>query len=242
MSKKKTSFKELLSKGASNPRVNVQNVRDQRQRLDTLKRSAQPAAASAQPPPAKRVASSSDAPALPAPKTSAAAGGQPAFVYAPTFAGLRPGYAFKSGPQGVGFASRARTRALTLTLTLTLSLSLTLTVSLSLTRYYLEGGAGAAAAVPAEEELARAEADTCAPAPVTYAQAARASLPRTVRTSGAGELGPGPHALYVRGSRTSIEARARTRAVFGAWFCGSVLRTTHHTRFTHRHTADTFNS
>ena len=118
MSKKKTSFKELLSKGASNPRVNVQNVRDQRQRLDTLKRSAQPAAASAQPPPAKRVASSSDAPALPAPKTSAAAGGQPAFVYAPTFAGLRPGYAFKSGPQGVGSASRALTRTLTLTLTL----------------------------------------------------------------------------------------------------------------------------
>ena len=102
MSKKKTSFKELLSKGASNPRINVQNVRDQRQRLDTLKRSAQPAA-SAQQPPAKRVASSSDAPALAAQKTSVAAGGQPAFLYAPTFAGLRPGYAFKNGPKGTGY-------------------------------------------------------------------------------------------------------------------------------------------
>ena len=101
MSKKKTSFKELLSKGASNPRINVQSVRDQRQKLDTLKRSGQPAAASA--PPAKRAASSSAAPALIAPKTSAAAGGHAAFVYAPTFAGLRPGYAFKTGPQGVGY-------------------------------------------------------------------------------------------------------------------------------------------
>ena len=164
MSKKKTSFKELLSKGASNPRINVQNVRDQRQRLDTLKRSAQPAA-SAQQPPAKRVASSSDAPALAAPKTSVAAGGQPAFVYAPTFAGLRPGYAFKSGPQGVGSALRALTRALTRARTLTPTLSLSLSLTLRLTRYYLEGGAGAAAAEPAEEELARPEADTCAPAP-----------------------------------------------------------------------------
>ena len=102
MSKKKTSFKELLSKGASNPRINVQSVRDQRQKLDTLKRSGQPAAASAQPP-AKRAASSSAAPALLAPKTSAAAGGHAAFVYAPTFAGLRPGYSFKTGPQGVGY-------------------------------------------------------------------------------------------------------------------------------------------
>ena len=102
MSKKKTSFKELLSKGASNPRINVQNVRDQRQKLDTLKRSGQPAAASAQPP-AKRATTSSDAPALLAPKTSATAGGRTAFVYAPTFAGLRPGYAFKTGPQGVGY-------------------------------------------------------------------------------------------------------------------------------------------
>ena len=102
MSKKKTSFKELLSKGASNPRINVQNVRDQRQKLDTLKRSGQPAAASAQPP-AKRATTSSDAPALLAPKTSATAGGRAAFVYAPTFAGLRPGYAFKTGPQGVGY-------------------------------------------------------------------------------------------------------------------------------------------
>ena len=102
MSKKKTSFKELLSKGASNPRINVQNVRDQRQKLDTLKRSGQPAAASAQPP-AKRATSSSDAPALLAPKTSATAGGHAAYVYAPTFAGLRPGYAFKTGPQGVGY-------------------------------------------------------------------------------------------------------------------------------------------
>ena len=101
MSKKKTSFKELLSKGASNPRINVQSVRDQRQKLDTLKRSGQPAAASA--PPAKRASSSSAAPALIAPKTSAAAGGHAAFVYAPTFAGLRPGYAFKTGPQGVGY-------------------------------------------------------------------------------------------------------------------------------------------
>ena len=100
MSKKKTSFKELLSKGASNPRINVQNVRDQRQKLDTLKRSGQPAAASAQPP-AKRA--TSDAPALLAPKTSATAGGHAAYVYAPTFAGLRPGYAFKTGPQGVGY-------------------------------------------------------------------------------------------------------------------------------------------
>ena len=216
MSKKKTSFKELLSKGASNPRVNVQNVRDQRQRLDTLKRSAQPAAASAQPPPAKRVASSSDAPALPAPKTSAAAGGQPAFVYAPTFAGLRPGYAFKSGPQGVGSASRARTRALTLTLTLSLTPTLSLSLSLSLTRYYLEGGAGAAAAVSAEEELARPEADTCAPGPLyrTHRLRVPASRARYVRTSGAGQLGPGPHALYVWGSRTSPEAQARTR---GTW-------------------------
>ena len=101
MSKKKTSFKELLSKGAQNPRINVQSVRDQRQKLDTLKRSGQPAA----PPPAKRAAASSSeaSPAQHAPKTDASAAGQAAFVYAPTFAGLRPGYAFKTGPQGVGY-------------------------------------------------------------------------------------------------------------------------------------------
>ena len=79
-----------------------------------------------------------------APPAVVPAGGQPAFVYAPTFAGLRPGYAFKSGPQGVGSASRAVTRTLTFTPTLSRSRSR------SLTRYYLEGGAGAAAAEPAE--------------------------------------------------------------------------------------------
>ena len=101
MSSKKTSFKQLLAKGASNPRVNVQSVRDQRDRLDSLKRGA-PTAGAAQPPSKRPAVAPPAAPALPAPSSSSS---RPAssFVPAPTFAGKRPGFVYKSGPRGVGY-------------------------------------------------------------------------------------------------------------------------------------------
>ena len=171
MSKKKTSFKELLSKGASNPRINVQNVRDQRQKLDTLKRSGQPAAASAQPP-AKRATTSSDAPALLAPKTSATAGGRTAFVYAPTFAGLRPGYAFKTGPQGVGYYLEDGAGA-----TAAVSAEEEVAMPFSQPPQHSLGQRSFAAIAAEEEAEAEAEAEEAAAGTVLLARRLRLPLP-----------------------------------------------------------------
>ena len=171
MSKKKTSFKELLSKGASNPRINVQNVRDQRQKLDTLKRSGQPAAASAQPP-AKRATTSSDAPALLAPKTSATAGGRAAFVYAPTFAGLRPGYAFKTGPQGVGYYLEDGAGA-----TAAVSAEEEVAMPFSQPPQHSLGQRSFAAIAAEEEAEAEAEAEEAAAGTVLLARRLRLPLP-----------------------------------------------------------------
>ena len=102
MSSKKTSFKQLLAKGASNPRVNVQSVRDQRERLDSLKRGA-PSTSAAQPPSKRPAVSAPAPPALPAPSSRGSGTPPTSFVPAPTFAGPRPGFVYKSGPRGVGY-------------------------------------------------------------------------------------------------------------------------------------------
>ena len=65
-------------------------------------------------------------------------------------------------------------------------------------------------------------------ASVLYVRATRTSLLRAVRTRGAGQLAPGPHALYVRGTctpRTSLGRAVRT-AYSGTTAARTASRTT----------------
>ena len=102
----KTSFKDLLAKGGSNPLVNLQSLKDQRRKVDELKQreraAAAAAAAAAEEPPAKRRAIAAAAP--PGARAVAAPADAPAgFLACASFAGARPGYTFKAGPAGVGY-------------------------------------------------------------------------------------------------------------------------------------------
>eukprot|EP00965_Chrysotila_dentata_P070352 2324708-Pleurochrysis_carterae.AAC.5 len=121
-SKGKTSFKSLLSKGASDPLISLAAVRQQRQRLEQLKQRQRPADAA---PPPKRPAHESQsavsrvntatsqaeatwqAPAAPAPIMPSppvtAAPGRAQFMPAAAFFGARPGYVFKIGDFGLGY-------------------------------------------------------------------------------------------------------------------------------------------
>ena len=115
---KKTSFKQLLGGVGSNPLVNLQGVRAQRQKLDELrapKRPAAGAAAAAAAPPPKRAAPKAALVAYggsddddddddDAPPQLAA----PAFEPAGAFLGARPGYAFRMGDRGLGYYSDGR--------------------------------------------------------------------------------------------------------------------------------------
>ncbi|EOD28195.1 hypothetical protein EMIHUDRAFT_234945 [Emiliania huxleyi CCMP1516] len=87
----KTSFKDLLAKGGSNPLVNLQSLKDQRRKRRAI--------ASAAPPGARAVAAPADAPA--------------GFLACASFAGARPGYTFKAGPAGEDPSNRGREVAAT---------------------------------------------------------------------------------------------------------------------------------
>jgi hypothetical protein len=101
---KKTSFKDLLAKGGSNPLVNLQGLQQQRRKIEELKHKA--SGGPIQEPAAKRqaVGASSGALSQPAPRAGAGAISTAThFIPATTFAGARRGYTFKAGPQGVGY-------------------------------------------------------------------------------------------------------------------------------------------
>ena len=97
----KTSFKQLLTKSGSNPTVNLQNVRAQREKLQQLKQPAGAPSAKAERPASG--ATSSSRPTASVAPPAAASSSSSSFVPAATFAGARPGFAFKAGPQGVGY-------------------------------------------------------------------------------------------------------------------------------------------
>ena len=104
----KTSFKTLLKAGSSNPKVNLQSVRTQRDRLEKLKE--RPAAPGA---PASKVLRGPTAqPALlqsqpeqPAATIKGASSSAPTFVPSARFVGARPGYVFKLDQRGLGYYS-----------------------------------------------------------------------------------------------------------------------------------------
>jgi hypothetical protein len=101
---KKTSFKDLLAKGGSNPLVNLQGLKEQRRKIEELKHKA--SSGPTQEPAAKRQAMGASFGALSQPAAPAGAGAISTvtpFISAPTFAGARRGYTFKAGPQGVGY-------------------------------------------------------------------------------------------------------------------------------------------
>ena len=83
------------------------------------------------------------------------------------------------------------------------------------------GASGAEAeARKATEDWLSNELDTYAPgASVGYEHAARTSLPRTVRTRGAGRLAPRPHALHVLGTRPSLGRTHQSTARRGTPGC-----------------------
>ena len=97
----KTSFKTLLKAGSSNPKVNLQGVRAQRERLQQLKERPAPAAPIPQGAPK----------ALPVPQqpepvaaAHAAVGSTaPLFIPSPRFVGARTGYIFKADDRGIGY-------------------------------------------------------------------------------------------------------------------------------------------
>ena len=97
---KKTSFKQLLSKTGSDPTVSLQNVRAQREKLQQLKA---PTGAIA---PAAKAAREHARPAAAAPPSApppTSVSTSTTFMPAGMFAGKRPGYVFKAGPDGVGY-------------------------------------------------------------------------------------------------------------------------------------------
>uniref|UniRef100_A0A7S2C849 ZNF380 coiled-coil domain-containing protein n=1 Tax=Haptolina brevifila TaxID=156173 RepID=A0A7S2C849_9EUKA len=114
---KKTSFKTLLSKTASNPQISLQGVRAQRERLQQLKSGGEPPSKVARTTAATAKSAAPPA-ARPAPPMAAAAAAPPAaqpaapsvahtatssFMPAGMFAGPRPGFVFKAGPMGLGY-------------------------------------------------------------------------------------------------------------------------------------------
>mgnify|MGYP003684820973 CR=1 FL=1 len=102
---KKTSFKDLLAKGGSNPLVNLKELKSQRQRMEELKHKTPGGGGSGGEPSAKHqaVAATSAATPIPSRPEARTAPLGPAFVRAPIFAGAKNGYAFKAGPHGVGY-------------------------------------------------------------------------------------------------------------------------------------------
>jgi len=99
---KKTSFKDLLAKGGSNPLINLQGLKQQRRKIDELKHGEEPAS--------KRQAVAASAVGKPSvARTVPAASSSSAFIPSPTFAGARPGYTFKAGPRGIGYYPDAAT-------------------------------------------------------------------------------------------------------------------------------------
>ena len=115
---KKTSFKSLLSKTASNPQVNLQGVRAQRDKFQQLKSGEPPAkvARTAAPPPKSAAPPSRGAAAAPppsapppsranelAPPTAEPSASSTSFMPAGMFAGRRLGFVFKAGERGLGY-------------------------------------------------------------------------------------------------------------------------------------------
>ena len=102
---KKTSFKNLLKTSGSNPSINLQSVRAQREKLNQIKQPEPPAKKAKVEPP--RAAAAAAPPRAFVPATVAAAPSAPArdktFEPAGMFAGRRPGWVFKAGPLGLGY-------------------------------------------------------------------------------------------------------------------------------------------
>ena len=112
----KTSFKNLLKSSGSNPMVNLQSVRAQREVYQQLRQTdsapaskkAKTAAAAAPPapPPPGALAALPLPPQAPArahPPPSIPGGAQRTFEPAGMFAGRRPGFVFKMGSSGLGY-------------------------------------------------------------------------------------------------------------------------------------------
>lgn len=101
---KKTSFKDLLAKGGSNPLVNLQGLQQQRRKIEELKHKA--SSGPNQEPASKRQAMGASSGASFQPTLRAGAGAVSTaaqYIPAPTFAGARRGYTFKAGPRGIGY-------------------------------------------------------------------------------------------------------------------------------------------
>ena len=98
---KKANFKTLLTKTSSNPTVNLQAVRMQRERLQTIR-----AGPTKEEPPnkmARKVPSTTAGSAPSAPETTVAAPTTVRFTAAGMFAGRRPGFVYKLGSLGLGY-------------------------------------------------------------------------------------------------------------------------------------------
>ena len=104
----KTSFKQLLAKGSTNPRVSVQGIKEQRARVQELKRD-KPGGGATHPPAKKQAAAAAVGAAAPrvaapvAPARAAAPEQGSSFFPAATFCGARKGFVYQSGELGPGY-------------------------------------------------------------------------------------------------------------------------------------------